>query len=68
MTLLCTVKPVYNSHPWDSKQVAVVPLFRGCLWKISIDLGLIRFGRSLLTGGFCSEVVVSTGLTLHVFS
>ncbi len=31
----CTVKPVYNGHPWDPKIEAVVdrwPLFRGSLY------------------------------------
>ncbi len=28
----CTVKPVYNGHPWDSKKVSVVQRLRqsGC--------------------------------------
>jgi hypothetical protein len=37
---VCTVKPVYNDHPWDRKKVVVVQrwsLFRGsiCHKKIS---------------------------------
>jgi hypothetical protein len=34
----CTVKPVYNRHPWDSKKVAVAQkwvVFRG--WTIKIE-------------------------------
>jgi hypothetical protein len=65
------VKPVHNSHPWDPQKVAVVQ-------RVAAGQGLVqnsreshnRFsragdsGRSLLTGGRCSEVVVSTGLTV----
>jgi hypothetical protein len=39
----CTVKPVYNGHPWDPKIVAVVhrwPLFRGFSNKIPIKFDL----------------------------
>jgi hypothetical protein len=40
---MCTVKPVYEGHPWDSKIVAVVhewQLLRGFSTKIAIKFDL----------------------------
>jgi hypothetical protein len=56
-----TVKPVYNSHPWDPKVVAVVqgwPLFRVFSIKIPIkfDLAELRLavvGRWPMFRGGC---------------
>ncbi len=39
----CTVKPVYNGHPWDPKKLAVVdrwPLLIGFSIKIAIEFDL----------------------------
>jgi hypothetical protein len=72
ISFLYTVKPVHNGHPWDPEKVAVVQ-------RVAAVQGLVqnsrqshsRFSRardsdrSLLTGGRCSEVAVSTGLTVH---
>ncbi len=69
-----TVKPVHNGHPWDPKKVTVVQ-------RVAAVQGLVQnsresqrklsravdSGRSLLTGGRCSEVVLSTGLTVIRF-
>ncbi len=63
---------MHSGHPWDPKKVAVVQ-------RVAAVQGLIqnsreshsRFcragdsGQSLLTGGRCSEVIVSTGLTVY---
>ncbi len=41
----CTVKSVYNGHPWDSKKVAVVQksvLVAGCSYKIGDQTGLCK--------------------------
>ena len=71
ISFLYTVKPVHNGHPWDPEKVAVVQ-------RVAAVQGLVqnsrqshsRFSRardsdrSLLTGGRCSEVAVSTGLTV----
>ena len=56
---MCTVKPVYNGHPWDPKILAVVdwwPLFRGFSIKIAIEFDLAELrlafvGRWLLFRG-----------------
>jgi hypothetical protein len=53
----CTVKPVYNGHPWDPKKVVVVqswPVFTGFSIKIGIKsslagLRLVVVARWLLT-------------------
>ena len=73
MTNKCTVKPVYNGHPWDPEILAVVdrwPLFRGFSIKIAIvfDLAGLRLAVvgmwPLFRGGRYSEVAVNTGLTV----
>jgi hypothetical protein len=51
LKLNCTVKPVYNGHPWDPKKVAVVPrwpVFGGFSIKIGIKISL---------AGLCLAVV-----------
>ncbi len=56
--LLCTVKPLYNDHPWDPKIVSVVDrcsLFRGhscskrSIWDLKIVAVIDRW--SLFGGG-----------------
>ncbi len=69
-----TVKLVYNDHPLDPQKVAVVQivavvcrllkLIRSVLYWLFVGWGS---DRSLLTGGCCSEVVVSPGLTVNTF-
>ena len=58
---VCTFKPVYNDHPWNSKIVVVVDrwsLFRGhlCKWDLKMVVAIGRWSHS--------EVVVSSGLTV----
>jgi len=60
-----TVKPVYNSHIWDLKKAAV---WQRCLIKVRVRLVVDDSKWPLLTGGRCSQVVVSTGLTVHHFT
>ena len=54
---LQAVQPPYNSHPWDSKKVAVVgrsPLWRGQIYSKTALLGyytLAVIGRWLLLRG-----------------
>ena len=66
---MCTVKPVYNGHPWDPQKAAVVwrwQLFRGSSYKTRVLMWDIwGSGWPLLTGGRCSEVAVNTGLTVQ---
>ncbi len=72
--MLTTVKPVYNGHPWDHQKVAVVQRM-AVVQRLVQNTRLIytRFsrardlGRPLQTGGRCSEVAVSTGLTVFGF-
>ncbi len=67
---MCTVKPVYNGHPWDPKKVAVAqswPVFTGFSIKIGIKVAWPDLGWPLLTGGRYSEVAVNTGLTVLNF-
>jgi hypothetical protein len=54
-----TVKPVYNSHPWDLKKVVVMQ-------RVFLKRSVVRKASDwpLLTGGHCSEVVVRSGLTV----
>ncbi len=65
----CTVKPVYNGQPWDSKNC---PLFESGRYtgadheKLLYTWAGWGLGRSLLTGGRCSEVAVNTGLTVKL--
>ncbi len=68
-----TVKPVYNGHPWDPKKVAVVQrvaAVQGLVQNSRLSNSTVSragdLGRSLLTGGRCSEVAASTGLTVCV--
>ena len=56
-----TVKPVYNGHTWDLKKAAV---WQRCLIKLWFRLVADDSKWPLLTGGCCSQVVVSTGLTV----
>ncbi len=58
-----TVKPVYNSHPWDLKKVAV---WQRCLIKLRFRLVVEDSNWPLLTGGRCSQVVIKSGLTLYI--
>ncbi len=57
----CTVKPVYNGHPWDLKKAAV---WQRCLIKLRFRLAVDDSNWPLLTGGRCSQVVVKSGLTV----
>jgi hypothetical protein len=66
-----TVKPVYNGHPWDHYKVAVVQRMAVVQRLVqNTRLSFTRFSRAgdsgqpYLTGGRCSEVAVSTGLTV----
>jgi hypothetical protein len=72
---LFTVKPVYNGHPWDPEKVTVVQrvavvqrLVQNTWLSCSMIIRAGDLGRSLLTGGRCSEVAVSTGLTVFVIA
>jgi hypothetical protein len=50
---MCTVKPVYNDHPWDPKMVAAVDrwlLFRGSVY-LKIEIGPFKWW--LLYAGGC---------------
>ncbi len=61
----CTVKPVFNGQPWDSKKNW--PLFESGHYtgadheKLLYTLAGWGLGRLLVTGGRCSEVAVYTG-------
>jgi hypothetical protein len=57
-----TVKPVHNGHPQDQKKW---PFDRGALIKVRLILAVTELYWSLLTGGYCSEVAVSSGLTVE---
>jgi hypothetical protein len=46
----CTVKPVYNGHPWDPQKAAVVqswPVFGGFSIKIGIIISLAGLGLAV---------------------
>ena len=52
---------VHNGHPRDLKKR---PFHRGALIKVRFILAVTKLYWPLLTGGRCSEVVVSSGLTI----
>ncbi len=58
-----TIKPVYNDHLWDPRKVAVVQRVVSSI-NLSITFVCWDLGWLLLAGSCCSEVVVSTGLTV----
>ncbi len=61
----CTVKPVYNDHTWDLKNmVLMLGVVRKDQWQVSFALVVMASNWPLLTGSCYSELVVSTGLTL----
>ncbi len=69
---ITTVKPVYNGHPWDPEKVTVVQrvvvvqrLVQNTRLSCSMFIRAGDLGWSLLTGDRCSEVAVSTGLTVY---
>ncbi len=55
-----TVKPVFNSHPWDLKIVRSLEGFQS-----KLNLIWPALGWQLMGGGHCSQVVVYTGLTIY---
>ncbi len=60
-TIKSTVKPVHNGHPRGLKKW---PFDRGTLIKVRFILAVTELYRLMLTGGRCSEVAVSSGLTV----
>jgi hypothetical protein len=56
-----TVKPVYNGHPWNLKNVVVM---QGLSKKASFRLAVLASDWPLWTDGRYAEVVVRTGLTV----
>jgi hypothetical protein len=65
---------VHNDHPWDSEKAAVVQRVtpvQGLVQNSRLSYSFFSragdSGRSLLTGGRCSELALSKGLTVHSF-
>ncbi len=57
---------MFNAHPWDLKKY---PFDRGALIKVRFSPAVPELYRSLLRGGYYSEVVINAGFTVHwVFS
>ncbi len=59
---MITVKPVHKGLPRDLKKW---PFDKGALINERFILAITKLYWPLLTGGHCSEVAVSSGLTVY---